>query len=261
MERLRRAISSACIPLLICLILFACQKAPITGRSQLILIPESMEIEMGLTAYRDVLKKAKLSTDTRAIEMLRRVGGRIAAVTGRSYEWEFNLIDNDKVVNAFALPGGKVAVYTGILKYTQDETGLATVLSHEIAHVLLRHGGERISAGLLTELGMLGLNMAIKKKDPGTIRAINEAFGVGVNVGVLLPFSRLQELEADRVGLILMAKAGYDPHGAVAFWERMLKAEKGAPPEFLSTHPATKRRIEEIKEWIPVAMKYYRKHN
>lgn len=257
MERLKRFFPFILVSYL-AVFIAACQTAPITGRSQLILIPESMEIDMGLASYKDVLKNAKLSEDRKAVEMVKRVGKRVADATGRDdYEWEFNLIENDKVINAFALPGGKVAVYTGILKYTHNEAGLAAVMGHEVAHVLLRHGGERISAGLLAQLGVIGLNSAIKSKDPTTIRAINEAFGVGVNIGVLLPFSRSQELEADRVGLILMAKAGYDPHEAVAFWKRMTQAEGKTPPEFLSTHPATDRRIRELEEWIPEAIKYY----
>lgn len=241
------------------LIFSACQTAPVTGRSQLILIPETMEIEMGLTSYKETLKKAKLSEDKERVDMVRRVGERIAGVADRKdYKWEFNLIDDDKIVNAFALPGGKVAVYTGILKYTEGDAGLAAVMGHEVAHALIRHGGERISAGILTQLGMIGLSTAVKDKDPAAINAINQAYGIGVNVGVMLPFSRGQELEADRVGLVLMAKAGYDPSEAVAFWRRMMTGKGKAPPEFLSTHPATDKRIRELEQWLPEAMKYYR---
>lgn len=260
MEVIKRSLSILLIPAL--LILSACQTAPITGRSQLILIPESMEIDLGLASYNNVLKGAKLSEEEETIEMVNRVGKRIAAVSGREdYKWEFNVIKDDKIVNAFALPGGKVAVYTGILKYTENEAGLAAVMGHEVAHALLRHGGERISAGILADIGMIGLSAAVKSKDPVAMRAINEAFGIGVQVGVLLPFSRSQELEADRVGLVLMAKAGYDPNEAVAFWRRMMQAKDKAPPEFLSTHPTTERRIKEIEQWIPEAMKYYSNGN
>lgn len=257
MERIKNPLSALLI--LTLFILSACQTAPVTGRSQLILIPESMEIDLGLASYKDALKKAKLSEDKETIEMVNRVGRRIAVVAERGdYKWEFNVIDDDKVVNAFALPGGKVAVYTGILKYTENEAGLAAVMGHEVSHALLRHGGERISAGILAQLGMVGLNVAVRNKDPGAIRAVNEAYGIGVNVGVLLPFSRSQELEADRVGLVLMAKAGYDPHEAVAFWRRMMKGKDKAPPEFLSTHPTSERRVKELEQWIPEVMKYYR---
>lgn len=257
MERIKRYLSLFLIFSLP--ILSACQTAPITGRSQLILIPESMEMELGLTSYQDAMKKAKLSQDKDAVEMVNRVGKRIAAVAGREdYKWEFNLIEDDKMVNAFALPGGKVAVYTGILKYTENDAGLAAVMGHEVAHALLRHGGERISAGILAQLGMIGLSAAVKSNDPAAVSAINQAYGIGVNVGVLLPFGRSQELEADRVGLVLMAKAGYHPKEAVAFWSRMMKAKDKAPPEFLSTHPATERRIKELEQWIPEAVKYYK---
>ncbi|MBI5096745.1 MAG: M48 family metallopeptidase [Nitrospirae bacterium] len=260
MERIKRTLTVLAIFFALFSLMFsACQTAPVTGRYQLILIPESMEVEMGLTSYKETLKKAKLSEDKESVDRVRRVGERIAEVADRKdYKWEFNLIDADKVVNAFALPGGKVAVYTGILKYTEGDAGLAAVMGHEVAHALVRHGGERISAGILAQLGMIGLSTAIKNKDPVAIGAINQAYGIGVNVGVLLPFSRSQELEADRVGLVLMAKAGYDPNEAVAFWKRMMKGKDKAPPEFLSTHPATDKRIRELEQWLPEAMKYYK---
>lgn len=243
--------------LLFPLILTTCQTAPITGRTQLILLSQSMEMELGLASYKDALKRAKLSEDREDVEMVNRVGRKIASVAERGdYEWEFNLIEDDKTVNAFALPGGKVAVYSGILEYTENEAGLAAVMGHEVSHALLRHGGERISAGILAQMGSIALNAAVKSKDPAATSAINQAFGIGINIGVLLPFSRSQELEADRVGLILMAKAGYDPHEAVAFWRRMMKAKDKTPPEFLSTHPTTERRIRELEGWIPEAMKY-----
>ena len=257
MDRLMGCLSTSLIMAL--LLLSACQTAPVTGRSQLILIPESMEMELGLTAYKDALKKAKLSEDREVVDMVNRVGRRIAAAAERKdYKWEFNVIENDKIVNAFALPGGKVAVYTGILRYTENEAGLAAVMGHEVAHALVRHGGERISAGILAQLGMVGLSIAVKNKDPVAISAINQAYGIGVNVGIMLPFSRNQELEADRIGLVFMAKAGYDPNEAAAFWRRMMKAKDKAPPEFLSTHPTTERRVKEIERWIPEAMKYYK---
>jgi predicted Zn-dependent protease len=213
---------------------------------------------LGLTAYKEVLDKATLSTDPTTNEMVQRVGRRIAQVANRpDYQWEFNLIQDDKTINAFALPGGKVAVYTGILLYTQDETGMATVLGHEVAHALARHGAERMSSGLLAEIGMAGLDIALQKSSPGVIQSVNAAYGLGVNVGVLLPFNRQQESEADHIGLILMARAGYNPEKAIDFWQRMAGTGKAAPPEFLSTHPTDKMRIEQIRAWLPEALKIY----
>ncbi|HET6371144.1 MAG TPA: M48 family metallopeptidase [Nitrospiria bacterium] len=218
---------------------------------------------MGLTAYQDILSKTKQSTDPEVNAQVRRVGERIARAADRpDYKWEFKVIDDEKTVNAFCLPGGKVAVYTGILPVAQNDSGLATVLSHEVAHALARHGGERISTGLLAEMGMLGLDavLANQGSSPEAIETINAAYGMGAQAGVILPFSRTQESEADHIGLILMAKAGYNPSAAIGFWERMSATEKGStrPPEFLSTHPGTGRRIDQIKAWLPEAEQYYR---
>jgi predicted Zn-dependent protease len=219
-----------------------------------------MELSMGLKSYREILKKSKLSQDKQVLAMVREVGNRIALAANKpDYEWEFNVIEDDKMVNAFALPGGKVAVYTGILPYTKDEEGLAAVMGHEVAHALVRHGGERMTTILLAQMGQVAMNIALKDQSSTTIRALNIGYGAAATVGVILPFSRNQESEADRVGLILMAKAGYDPSKSVDFWERMAaKKGKKSPPEFLSTHPADKRRIEQIKQWLPEAMRYYR---
>jgi predicted Zn-dependent protease len=254
--------NKASILCFLCLIVLAdCRTAPITGRKQLSLVPESQEIAMGLAAYQEVLSKADVSHDPAKVDLVRRVGERIAkAADEPDYKWEFNVIEDDKIVNAFCLPGGKVAVYTGILPITQTDGGLATVLSHEIAHALARHGGERISTGLLAQAGLLGLDalLQLKGTSPRAIDTINAAYGLGSQVGVILPFSRTQESEADHIGLILMAKAGYDPKEAVPFWERMSAAETGGkPPEFLATHPTTGRRIEQIKGWLPEAERYF----
>jgi predicted Zn-dependent protease len=246
--------------------LLGCATAPYTGREQLILIPESQTTALGVQSYREILNTSKLSHNQANVEMVNRVGRRIAAVANKEfpdvtkdYKWEFNVIE-DPQPNAFALPGGKVAVYTGILKYTQNEAGLATVMGHEIGHVLARHGAERMSQQLLAQLGAAGLSVALQNQSPETIQAVNAAFGAGTTVGVLLPFSRLEESEADHIGLILMAKAGFDPREAVLFWERMAQASggKGKPPAFLSTHPADEQRIAQIKRWIPEAMNYYK---
>ena len=240
--------------------LYSCATAPYTGRSQLLLVSEGEEMSLGVQSYRDVLKKEKISKDPQVNAMVKRVGTRIAAVANKpAYNWEFTVIDNPKIVNAFALPGGKVAVYTGILPYTQNEAGLAFVLGHEIGHALARHGGERISQNLLLQLGQKGLNIAIASKSPEAIQAANVGYGVATTVGVALPFNRTQESEADHIGIILMAKAGYDPSEAPKFFERMAKAQHGSPPEFLSTHPADAARIRQLRALIPEAMSYYRK--
>jgi metalloendopeptidase OMA1, mitochondrial len=253
-----------------CLFLFVfatafsgCATAPVTGRTQLMLVPEQEEITLGNQAYQQVLTKdkSKISKDPQVNAMVNRVGSRIAAVAGKpDYSWQFTVIKDDKTANAFALPGGKVAVYTGILPYTKNEAGLAFVMAHEVAHAIARHGGERMSQQLLVQLGQQGLDLAIANRSPQAIQAINEGYGLASTVGVLLPFSRQQESEADRIGIILMAKAGYDPREAPAFFERMLSnANKQSPPVFLSTHPADQDRIRRLKQLVPEAMKYYRK--
>jgi predicted Zn-dependent protease len=181
------------------------------------------------------------------------VGSRIAAASGKSYSWEFKVVDKPGTVNAFCLPGGKVVVYTGLLPVAQSEAGLATVVGHEVAHAIARHGGERVSQGMLTNIGIETLTARMGAKDPQTVKTVSGLLGAGVQVGVMLPFSRDQESEADRMGLIYMAKAGYQPDEAVAFWQRMAKSSQGAPPEFLSTHPSDARRINQIRGWLPEA--------
>jgi predicted Zn-dependent protease len=245
------------------LLLFSCTTTPITNRSQVMLVSEPDEIRLGLTAYRSILSKAKISSDAEAIARVRRVGRRVAAAADRpDYAWEFTLIHDPEMVNAFALPGGKLAVYSGILPVTQTDAGLAAVLSHEVAHAIARHGGERMSRGLLVQLGMTALNvgLAAQGQSPETIEAFNKAYGVGAELGVVLPFSRDQESEADRIGLTLMAHAGYDPKEAIAFWQRMAAVKKNQVPEFLATHPSDERRIAQIAQWLPEAQKAYRPH-
>jgi predicted Zn-dependent protease len=235
--------------------LFSCQTAPVTGRKQLILLSAPAENQMGITAYQQIMKDEKLSTNRQTNAMVERVGRRIARVANRpDFQWEFRVIEKD-VANAFALPGGKVAVYTGILKYTQTEDGLAVVMSHEVAHALARHGGERVSRSMIAQLGLTAVQIGLNTNDPTIMQGIALAYGVGVD----LPFSRGQESEADHIGLVLMAKAGYNPQAAIPFWQRM-EAGKGAqgPPAFLSTHPSGTTRIAQIKEWLPEAMRYYR---
>jgi len=241
--------------------LAACETVPITGRSQLQLLGERQEAQMGLTAYRDTLRKEKISNDPKQNELVQRVGRRIAEATGKTdYQWEFRVIDNDKTVNAFCLPGGKVAVYTGILALTRDEAGLAAVMGHEIAHAIARHGGERLSQQLAVEGLVAATAIAVSEKDSKKANLYAGLLGLGATVGLLLPYSRLQESEADRLGLIYMARAGYDPGTAVDFWRRMAESSKGKskPFELLSTHPADETRIRDIQKWLPEAMSNYR---
>lgn len=241
--------------------LAACQTVPITGRQQLQLLGERQELALGLTTYQNALKKEKLSTDAQLNALVARVGRRIAEATGRGdYQWEFKLIDNDKMINAFCLPGGKVAVYTGILPLTRDEQGLATVIGHEVAHAIARHGGERLSQQIAVEGLVAASALALADRDSNRQALYAGLIGLGATVGLLLPYSRLQESEADRLGLIYMAKAGYDPRTAAAFWRRMAAASKGRgkPPEILSTHPADDTRIGAIEKALPEALSYYR---
>jgi metalloendopeptidase OMA1, mitochondrial len=234
-----------------------CATVPYTNRRKLDLISEGQEMQLGDEAFADVKKKNKVSTDAGANEMVKRVGQRIAAVADKpNYKWEFIVIDDPKTPNAFCLPGGKVAVYTGLLPITKDENGLAVVMSHEVAHALAGHGAERMSEGML--VGLVGAGAAVTGviKTEQQMQAVQMAYGVGRG----LPHGRKQETEADRIGLILMAKAGYDPNGAVGFWERMRDASGGGkPPEWLSTHPSDETRIKNIKnEFVPEAMRYYK---
>lgn len=240
--------------------LAGCETVPITGRSQLVLLPEASEIQMGLQAYREILQRSRVSHDPAANARVQRVGGRIAEATARTgYAWEFKVLE-DKQANAFALPGGKVAVYTGLLPITRDDAGLAAVLGHEVAHVIARHGAERVSQGLLVQVGLAATQAALARNDPRTVQRVTSLLGAGAVVGVLLPWSRTQESEADHLGLIFMAKAGYHPSAALDLWNRMAEASRREPrpPEFLSTHPSSETRIRQIQAWIPEALQYYR---
>jgi len=247
--------------LLIPVFLFiSCQTVPITERRQFILVPEGTELELGATTYRDVLSESRLSTDTKEVNRIRSIGQRIAEVTGRGdYEWEFNLIEDDEVVNAFCLPGGKVAVYTGIMKLASTDAELATVIGHEIAHAIARHGAERMTQLLLVELGGMALDVALKEKTQKTKELSRIAYGVGTQLLYVFPYSRTHEFEADHLGLIYMAKAGNDPHAAVDFWKKMHEEfSDKEPPEFLSTHPSSEKRIEKLEEMLPEAMEFYK---
>ncbi len=244
--------------LLPCLaLLLACQTVPVTGRRGLMLVSVAQEREMGEKSYRETLAKSKLSTDEKAVAMVRRVGKKLADASGRSdFGWEFNLIVEDKTINAWCLPGGKVAVYTGLLPVAKDEAGLAVVMGHEIAHALARHGAERMSQEMVAQSGAAVLSVALAKQAPQSQDLYQRAYATGVGVGALLPFSRAHESEADHIGLMLMAKAGYDPDAAVNFWRRMSTATGGSGgglQKYLSTHPSNGDRIRQIQAWVPEA--------
>lgn len=240
------------------LLIGACQTVGQTGRSQLIMVSEPQERQLGDDAYRDILQKNRLSTRSDWQAQLRRVGQRISAVADRpDYKWEFNIIQGNDV-NAFALPGGKVAFWEGIMPIAQDDNGIAVIMGHEIAHALARHGAERMSQEMGAQaIGQI-LALGVGQVSPGLQEDFLKVYGLGANVAVLMPWGRSQESEADRIGLTLMAKAGYDPAAAIGFWERMSKVAGDKPPEFLSTHPTDQTRIEQIKAWLPEAKSYYR---
>lgn len=249
----------------------SCAKVPITGRKQLKLLPESEIMASSLTSYKEFLSTNKvINTGVEAL-MVKRVGDKIArAVTNylstnnlsdrvKGYNWEFNLV-NDNTVNAWCMPGGKVVFYTGIIPVCKTEAGLAVVMGHEIAHAIAQHGNERMSQGLAEQFGGLALQQAIANKPKETQNLINLAYGAGTQIGVMLPFSRLHETEADELGLYFMAMAGYDPKEAAPFWQRMNTSGGARPPQFLSTHPNPNTRIANIQKWMPKAEGLYQQN-
>ena len=256
--------------LILALLIQFCSLVPLTGRRQLSLVSDADMLSTSFVQYDQFLKENKLSTNTVQTNMVKGVGKRIqnAVVTYfarnnltqelNGFAWEFNLIESNEV-NAWCMPGGKVVVYSGILPVTQDETGLAVVMGHEIAHAVAKHSNERMSQALLAQLGGETLAAALQQKPQQTQEIWMAVFGAGVQLGAILPYSRLQESEADHLGLIFMAMAGYNPNGAVEFWQRMSQNAGAKPPEFLSTHPSDQSRIQKIKAEIPEAMKYYKK--
>jgi metalloendopeptidase OMA1, mitochondrial len=255
--------------------LIGCETNPYTGRKQLLMSSLGEEMQMGVQAYDQVKSdpKMKPSQDPREVEPVKRVAARIVEAAKRSkyaemaqqFQWEVTVIKDDKTANAFALPGGKMAVYTGIFPMAKTEAGLAAVMGHEVVHALARHGGERMSQGKATSMALQGVQLVgavlgITAKNPALSQATMAALGAGAQVGVLLPFSRKHESEADYVGILLAADAGYDPRESVALWERMGQASGGGgPAEFLSTHPSHGTRIDQLKEWMPEAMAIYQK--
>jgi predicted Zn-dependent protease len=246
----------------------SCSTVPVTGRSQLSLISSADMLAMSETEYDAFLGSHKIiSASDGRTATVKNVGRRIRSAVEQyfrqnnlsldGYAWEFNLVKNAEK-NAWCMPGGKVMVYTGILPLTANEAGLAVVMGHEIAHAVAEHGDERMSQGLVAQLGGLALSQALSQKPQETQDLWMTVFGVGVQYGALLPFSRTQESEADHLGLIFMAMAGYDPNEAIPFWERMAGANQGqAPPEFMSSHPSDASRIAGIRENLPEAMRYY----
>ncbi len=253
------------------LLLTACSSVPLTNRKQLNLLPESEMIAMSLTSYREFLQQnPPVSTTNNQALMVRSVGIKISAAVDtymrqhkmadriKGYQWEFNTVQNDQA-NAWCMPGGKIVVYTGLLPITRDEAGLAFVMGHEVAHAIARHGNERMSQLLVTEMGGIALDVALANKNAQTRALFRTAYGVGAAVGAILPYSRLHETESDKLGLIFMAMAGYDPHAAVGVWERFAEAKGGkGPPEILSTHPNDQTRIQNLKAFMPKALKYYK---
>jgi len=255
--------------------IIACSKNSLTGRKQFKLVSDSELQTMGATQYQQFLSTNKVvnnSTD-RDVEMVRRVGLRITrAVTDyyaqkglskelEGYKWEYNLVDS-KEVNAWCMPGGKIVVYTGLLPITQNEAALAVVMGHEVTHAIFNHGNERISQGLAEQLGGVALSVALANKPAATQNLFLGAYGAGAEIGVLLPFSRKHELEADHWGLNWAAMAGYNPQEAIPLWQRMEKASSGQkPPEFLSTHPSEGNRIEQLQKFMPEALQYYKPIN
>jgi predicted Zn-dependent protease len=237
--------------------LVGCVTTPETGRQAFIITSESEEAALGVQAYHEILSKEKIANNPQWNAILQRVGSRIAKAANRpNYQWEFKLIESTQK-NAFCLPGGKVAVYTGILPLMKNEAGMAVVLGHEVAHATARHGGQRISSAMGTQLGLAALGELIGGDDKSTQKQLlMAALGVGANIGVALPFSRANESEADEIGLIYMARAGYDPNEAPRFWDRFA-SESGSPPEFLSTHPNSANRRDALTSQIPKVMPIY----
>jgi len=257
--------------LLTLILLIGCATVPLTGRKQVSLISNNEILPLSYASYKDVLKENKLSTNQKQVNLVKNVGFKIQKAVEdfmaqnkmsdhlEGYAWEFNLIEDDKMVNAWCMPGGKVAFYTGILPVCKDEKGIAVVMGHEVAHAIANHGRERLSQGMIQQLGGVAVAVAVKD-EPQQMQALYyTAYAIGSTYGAMLPYSRLHESEADKLGLIFMAMAGYDPHEAPIFWGRMAKTNGQQPPEFLSTHPSHEHRINDLNNYMHTAMKYYKK--
>ena len=258
--------------ILVCAVAIACSTNAVTNRSQFKLLPESELQTMATQEYRQFLSTNKVvsNSNNKDAEMVRRVGQRITKAVETYYaqkgisdqlagfKWEYNLVE-DKAINAWCMPGGKIVVYTGLLPVTQNEAALAVVMGHEVTHAIFQHGNERMSQGLIQQLGGVALSVALSNKPAETQNLFNAAYGMGTNVGIILPFSRKHELEADHYGLIWTAMAGYNPREAIPLWQRMEKLSDGQrPPEFLSTHPSEGNRIIQLQKYMDEALKYYK---
>jgi len=231
------------------------EEVPLTGRKQLVDISREQEASLGLSSYRQILRQSAIVRTGPEAALVKEIGARIAKVSeDPGFEWQYELID-DNQANAFCLPGGKVAVYTGILPVTQNTDGLAVVMGHEIAHAIARHGAERMAHQKLVQIGSIATAVAVGDMEPQQRQMVLGALGVGAQFGILLPFSREHESEADYMGLIYVARACYDPREAPKLWVRMGEASKGAPSEFMSTHPSHETRIRQFNEWMPEALK------
>ena len=247
--RLRATVATG----LLVAVLAGCQAAPITGRNQLIVLPESQDAQLGLEAYQQILSESEISNDPVLNRRVQEVGRRIAAVSPHpEWDWQFTVIENDEP-NAFALPGGKVGVNTGLFQVAKNDAQLAAVLGHEVGHAIARHGAERMSQGLLEQAGLAVLGAT-------TNAAYAQLAAQAATLAVILPYSRTQESEADHIGLILMAKAGYDPREAVQLWKNFETLGGARQPEFLSTHPAPGNRIQNLEREMPDALAIYEQH-
>lgn len=251
-------------------ILSGCGSVPVTGRKQMLLVSDQEVLTLSLQQYDEFIKTAPISTDKANTALVKKVGANIANAVEtylkangmgdliNDYKWEFNLVKSTDV-NAFCMPGGKIVVYEGILPVTQDETGLAVVMGHEVAHAVAKHSNERMSQQMIAQYGNAALGMALDGKSAGVQQIASSVYGLGAQYGIMLPYSRKQELEADQLGLIFMAMAGYNPQAAESFWTRMSQSSGGAGvAEFMSTHPSDNTRIKKIREDLPEALKYYK---
>jgi predicted Zn-dependent protease len=260
MKQLRSWLGRACT-LLVCAVLVNCTTVPETGRRQFNIMSPDEEMQLGLSSFQQMKAEVPLSKDAAATALVQQVGRRISAVANLpNAQWEFVVFES-KEANAFCLPGGKVGVYTGILPVTLNEAGLATVIGHEVAHAVARHGGERISEAFVLQTGGQVLSSGFSKSDPRTQAAVATAYGLGATLGRQLPHSRAQESEADHIGLLYMARAGYEPEEAVKFWQRfaaLSRASGDTPLWFLRTHPLDEKRIEQLRAWMPEAKAQYR---
>jgi len=260
------------ILLFLAIVMAGCALNLVTGRKQLSLVKESELRLMATSEYSKFLTENKIlnSGSSRDAAMVDRVGARISSAIAtyynkegkpsvlEGYVWEFNTVDDNDVINAWCMPGGKVVVYTGLLPVTRTETGLAIVMGHEIAHSIAKHGNERMSQAMMQQLGGIALEIAVAQKPQETRDLFMTSYGIGSTLGAMLPWSRQQETEADQYGLIFAAMAGYDPREAIPFWQRMATAGGGSPPEFLSTHPSDETRIRKLTQFMPAALKYYK---